>query len=545
MNGQALRLVLPSGASAPEAFAASSNPVGTSRDGTPLPPAEARPPWSAAPPAWAAEATAPWGSAPQPSPLPPATLGQARSLRDALAGLISAERAAAADFLVALSDFDRRRGWEVLGYASLFGFLTRELRLSGAAAYARLSAARLIPRFPEVEAALRDGRLCATSAGEVAKVLTPANQAEVLPRFFGCSSREAKEVVAALRPRAVPPRREVITRLPTLSPLVPAAAAPSGFALGGGAGADPEPDPGSFRDTGGNSGSGSGADAGSDASSSAGSDLGPAAGSGASPASARRQAAGEGAAGDGAAGRPVGRCDMQASSAAATSSDAQAPGPQGPHRVVRAPEVLRTPLDDRAPLTKQSTIEPLSADLRRIHLTVDARFTDKLATARRGLAHARPGARIEEVLEAALDLLLKQQARRRGAARRERPEPAHPEAARPEPARPGAPVAAGRATDARRIPAAIRREVWARDGHRCQYPLDSGGICASTHRLELDHLWPVALGGASTADNLRVLCQAHNLAAARRALGEARMADRRPRRGDGRTARDVAPGPER
>ncbi len=42
-----------------------------------------------------------------------------------------------------------------------------------------------------MEGALRAGRLCLSSVGELAKVLTPANQAEVLPRFFGLSFQEA------------------------------------------------------------------------------------------------------------------------------------------------------------------------------------------------------------------------------------------------------------------------------------------------------------------------------------------------------------------
>jgi len=56
--------------------------------------------------------------------VPPATLAEARQHRDALASLLGCEREAAADFLLALAGFDRRRGWERLGHASLFPFLT-------------------------------------------------------------------------------------------------------------------------------------------------------------------------------------------------------------------------------------------------------------------------------------------------------------------------------------------------------------------------------------------------------------------------------------
>ena len=44
--------------------------------------------------------------------------------------LLRKEQAAMADFLVALADFDRRRGWATLGHASLFAFLHVELGLS-------------------------------------------------------------------------------------------------------------------------------------------------------------------------------------------------------------------------------------------------------------------------------------------------------------------------------------------------------------------------------------------------------------------------------
>ena len=53
-----------------------------------------------------------------------------------------------------------------------------------------------------------------STMGELARLLTPENQAELLPRFFGLSTREAKEVAAAISPRQDPPRREVVTGLP-------------------------------------------------------------------------------------------------------------------------------------------------------------------------------------------------------------------------------------------------------------------------------------------------------------------------------------------
>ena len=59
-------------------------------------------------------------------------------------------------------------------------------------------------------------------------------------------------------------------------------------------------------------------------------------------------------------------------------------------------------------------VEPLTADLRRLHVTVSRQFLKKLGAAREGLSHAIPGATTEQVLEAALDLLIEKQARARG-----------------------------------------------------------------------------------------------------------------------------------
>jgi hypothetical protein len=40
--------------------------------------------------------------------------------------------------------------------------------------------------------------------------------------------------------------------------------------------------------------------------------------------------------------------------------------------------------------------------------------------------------------------------------------------------------------------------------------LPSGEHCDSRRRLELDHITPLALGGKSTVENLRVACRSHN-----------------------------------
>ncbi|ACL67477.1 HNH nuclease [Anaeromyxobacter dehalogenans 2CP-1] len=333
-----------------------------------------------------------------------------------LVELLRSERHAMVEFLLALAEFDRRGLWQQRGHTSLFSFLHRELKLSAGSAQLRKTAAELIQRHPAVEGALREGRLCLSSVCELAKVVTTDNCAEVLPRFFGLSSREAAAVAASIRPVENPPRREVVVPLRIT---VPAAL----------------------------------------------------------PAEALRDAA----------PAPVALFHAHETPPVSPSAEPSASIPQAACVAV--------------PVAKSSSVAWLDSDQARMHLTVSKAFLKKLDAARDALSHSMPGASRENVLEAALDLLIADRARRKGLT------------AKPQKTiRPSKPD---------HIPVHVRREVWARDGGRCTFLLASGERCGSTHRLELDHILPRACGGASTADNLRIRCRGHNLEEARRVFGEA------------------------
>ena len=114
-----------------------------------------------------------------------------------------------ADFLVALADFDRRRGWESLGHASLFAFITSSSgsprpRPTGASRRPACSSAS-----PRSMQPLREGRLCLTTMAELAKVLTEENRdggAAPLPRHLlarGQGDRRRAAAQAAAAPHAV------------------------------------------------------------------------------------------------------------------------------------------------------------------------------------------------------------------------------------------------------------------------------------------------------------------------------------------------------
>jgi 5-methylcytosine-specific restriction endonuclease McrA len=73
---------------------------------------------------------------------------------------------------------------------------------------------------------------------------------------------------------------------------------------------------------------------------------------------------------------------------------------------------------------------------------------------------------------------------------------------RPHQANPTAP-------GSRHIPAAVRREVWQRDGGRCAF-VGSAGRCAERGFLELHHVVPFAKGGEAITTNIELRCRAHN-----------------------------------
>jgi 5-methylcytosine-specific restriction endonuclease McrA len=71
----------------------------------------------------------------------------------------------------------------------------------------------------------------------------------------------------------------------------------------------------------------------------------------------------------------------------------------------------------------------------------------------------------------------------------------------------------------RHIPAAVRDEVFLRDGERCTFVGTNGNRCNATHGLQIDHIVPFAHGGTHDPENLRTLCGAHNRMLAKDVFG--------------------------
>jgi hypothetical protein len=190
-----------------------------------------------------------------------------------------------------------------------------------------------------------------------------------------------------------------------------------------------------------------------------------------------------------------------ADSGSLPGADAEvAMGPQAPAPADSA--LVREAAESREPLFVAP--EPV---VRRVAVT--ARVQEKLGYAKALLAHVTRDE--AEVLERALDALIaKLEARK--FAKTDRPRPARPSA------------------DPHYVPAEVRRAVVARDGGRCTFVGDHGHRCGTRDALQFDHIVPVAKGGQSTVDNVRLRCRAHNQLEADRAFGEAFMQRRRAAR---------------
>jgi hypothetical protein len=382
----------------------------------------------------------------------------ARELTNDLAELLRKERGFMTDFILALADFDRQKLWRELGHTSLFTFLHRELKLSKGAAWNRKVAAELVQEYPAVEAAMRSGKLCMSTVTEVARVLTPENWEDVLPRFFGLSRQEAKGVSVSLRPVEVIPLRDVVTAIrpvaPALRPIPTVAALPL---------AAPAASP------------------------------------------AVEVHLGELAASCAAGVAAVVHPDEPAAPCAAPAVARVHPGEPARQVPVEAPVVLPS-----APIPEDG-VEPLNAELARLHVTVTRRLLGKLEAAKDALGHACPDGTNAEIIERGLDLVLAQHAKRHGLVGKP--------LKKPRPRRERVPGDKKREI----IPAEVKREVWLRAGGRCEFRFESGERCDCTLRLEHDHVPPLALGGKSTVENVRLTCRAHNQLAARRVFGNALM----------------------
>jgi 5-methylcytosine-specific restriction endonuclease McrA len=138
-----------------------------------------------------------------------------------------------------------------------------------------------------------------------------------------------------------------------------------------------------------------------------------------------------------------------------------------------------------------ASVQAIAPDRHVLRVTVGATFVADLEAVRQALSHKLPGAGLEEVLHECLRITLARgESRRRGAGKKT-------SAKAPPPG-------------SRYVPAAVRHEVWTRDGGQCAFVGRTGQRCTSRHQLEIHHIDPFARGGQQTTANLTLRCRAHN-----------------------------------
>ena len=139
-----------------------------------------------------------------------------------------------------------------------------------------------------------------------------------------------------------------------------------------------------------------------------------------------------------------------------------------------------------------AVVAPLAPERYKIQFTASRETHDKLRHAQELLRHVVPSGDVAVVVDRALSALITQLEKQKCAA-----------TSRPRDGRTAAP-------GSRHIPAAVRREVWRRDGGRCVF-MGTRGRCREQGWLEFHHVVPFAAGGAPEASNIQLRCRAHNL----------------------------------
>ena len=176
-----------------------------------------------------------------------------------------------------------------------------------------------------------------------------------------------------------------------------------------------------------------------------------------------------------------------------------------------APSIGEGPPWQPVPDAPPERVKPLSATRWCVQFSAGTEFTKKLERARELLSHALPGGELAAILERALDALIERETKRRLSAGRQRER-------------------RSLQRGSRHIPVAVAREVWERDGHQCVFVDEQGRRCTARRFLTLEHRQPYALGGATTPENLELLCAAHNAHAAVAVFGAERIATARAAR---------------
>jgi hypothetical protein len=196
------------------------------------------------------------------------------------------------------------------------------------------------------------------------------------------------------------------------------------------------------------------------------------------------------------AAEPIGTTEAPTAEPAGTAGEASSPG-NAPHPAPMLLDAPRPRVDVRAVSEGQWSLR----------VTVDRALKEDLETLSQLLSHKFPKGDLAAVLHEAVRCALEKHGKRKGAVK-----PARQVNAKAPPKDPAI------------VPAAVRRQVWERDGGRCAWVGPDGRRCGSRWQVEVDHVDAAARGGKATLDRLRLLCRSHNFLHAEQVYGPEMMA---------------------
>ena len=160
-------------------------------------------------------------------------------------------------------------------------------------------------------------------------------------------------------------------------------------------------------------------------------------------------------------------------------------------RVNEPPELVLAAAAPTSVARRPPEIKPLAPERYKVQFTVSQETHAKLRRVQDLMRHTIPDGDPAAIFDRALTVLLADLLKVKCGAT-ERP-------------RSGRPAQ----SPSRHIPAAVKRDVWHRDGGRCAFQGEYGR-CTETGFLEFHHVVPYAERGATTASNLELRCRAHN-----------------------------------
>lgn len=111
------------------------------------------------------------------------------------------------ELIEVLDEVDRERVFAQRGYATLFQYVIRDLRLSESVAYSLIQIMRKSREVPALRTRIASGQIVLSNARRVAVVLTAENQEEWLEKAATLSNRKLEREIATVRPQILTPER--------------------------------------------------------------------------------------------------------------------------------------------------------------------------------------------------------------------------------------------------------------------------------------------------------------------------------------------------